>query len=268
MGIGILYYRPHYSPRTHGNMNTEFNPYSLKEKTILITGSSSGIGRAIAVYCSKMGARVIVTGRNSNRLDETLNLLEGEGHVAIIADLSSEEGISGLLKDIPKLDGLVLCAGIMEMWPVQYCTKKKFEKIYSTNLFAPIEILRSLIKKKLYNAGCSIVAISSVGGKEITVGNGIYGSGKVALTSFLKYVALETANKNMRVNTVSPGLILTPLQTNGVISEEDLNLEIEKVPMKRWGLPEDIAPGVVYLLSDASKYVTGTDLVIDGGYTI
>ncbi|MCM1483318.1 MAG: SDR family oxidoreductase [Muribaculaceae bacterium] len=245
------------------------SPFSLKGKTILVTGASSGIGKEIAIQCSKSGANLIITGRNENRLNETLNSLDGSGHKGIIADLSGDEGISLLIKELPILDGVVLAAGFVEMWPTLFATRKRFESIFATNLFSPIEIVRSILKKKLFNPGFSIVAIDSIAGTcDFCPANGIYGAGKAALSSFLKYVAVEHASKSVRVNTISPGMILTPMHTGGAVEAEKLEETVSKVPLKRWGQPEDIAYAAIYLLSEASSYVTGTDIKVDGGYTL
>lgn len=245
------------------------NPFSLIGKTILVTGASSGIGKAIALESSRMGATLVVTGRNNERLEETLNALTGEGHLAFVADLASEEEIVSLIEKLPKLDGLVLAAGISELWPVLFASKEKFDKIFDINLFSPIEIARRVIKKKLFHPGMSVVAIDSIAGSyDFCAANSIYGAGKAALKAFIKYLAVEMAPKKIRANTISPGMILTPLQTDGVLEEEKLQQTIDKVPLKRWGTPEDIAYCAVYLLSDASSYVSGTDICVDGGYTI
>lgn len=246
-----------------------YNPFSLKEKNILVTGASSGIGRGIAIECSKMGAQLIITGRNENRLNETMSLLEGQWHKTIIADLAEQGGLAYLVDQLPKLDGLVLNAGIVEMKPVSFATQKFFEKIYNINLFAPIELFRLIVKKKLFNSGFSVVAIDSVAGSgDFAPGNSIYGSGKAALKSFLKYASLEYSSKNVRINTISPGMIITPLQTNGEVEIEQLEKIISQLPINRFGQPEDIAFTTIFLLSSASSYITGTDIVVDGGYTI
>lgn len=250
-------------------MNTCYNPFSLDGKTILVTGASSGIGKACAIECAKAGARLIITGRNQSRLNETFDLLCGDGHRTVVADVSNEDGIKSLLSALPKLDGAVLAAGIVEMWPTLFATRERFNKIFDTNLFSPIEIVRSIIKKKIFNPGISIVAIDSIAGTSaFSPANGIYGSGKAALASFLKFVALENASKQIRINTISPGLILTPMHTNGVVEEEKLLETVAKVPLKRWGMPEDIAYAAIYLLSEASSYLTGSDIKVDGGCTI
>lgn len=251
-------------------MNTSYNPFSLVGKTILVTGASSGIGRATAIECSKLGARLIITGRNDKRLIETSSQLSGNTHIAIVADLSCQEEIELLINQIPvKLNGIVLAAGIVEMWPILYATKKRFEKIFTTNLFAPIELLRNIIKRKLFEENLSIVAITSIAGiYSFGPANSIYGAGKAALSSFLKYVALETASKGVRVNTVSPGMIYTPMHTEGSVEQEKLEEMIERIPIKRWGQPQDVANASVFFLSDASSYITGCDIKVDGGITI
>lgn len=246
-----------------------YNPFSLENKTILITGASSGIGKSCAIECSKMGAKLIITGRNEQRLNETLNSLEGVCHQSVLVDVSTEDGVKTLISNLPKLDGILLAAGIVEMWPVLFATRERFNKIFDTNLFSPIEIVRLIIKKKLYSPGLSVVAIDSIAGTtDFCPANGIYGAGKAALASFLKFVALENASKKIRINTISPGMILTPMHTGGAVEAEKLEETVDKVPMKRWGKPEDIAYGAIYLLSDASSYLTGSDIKIDGGYTI
>lgn len=246
-----------------------YNPFSLVGKTILVTGASSGIGKACAIECSRAGAKLIITGRNEQKINDTFKNLDGKGHQSVIADLSKDEGIKSLISSLPKLDGVLLSAGIVEMWPVLFATREKFNKIFDTNLFSPIEIVRLIIKKKLFNPGLSVVAIDSIAGTtDFGPANGIYGAGKAALASFLKFVALENASKKIRVNTISPGMILTPMHTDGIVEAEKLEETVSKVPMKRWGMPEDIAYGAIYLLSDASSYLTGSDIKIDGGYTI
>lgn len=245
-------------------------PFNLQGKRILITGASSGIGKSICVESSKMGAVVYATARNEHRLLETLNSLEGEGHEYYIADLTIAEDIEKLVDKLPKLDGVVLCAGIGETILLQYASRKKINGMFETNFFAQIELLRLLQKKKLLNRESSIIAISSVGGNfAFNLGNGPYGTTKAALSSWMKFAAQEFAPKKIRVNCICPGMIHTPLADEAkAISREDLDKYTETIPLKRYGYPEEVAWASIYLLSDASKYVTGTDLIIDGGTTI
>lgn len=242
------------------------NPYNLDGKTILITGASSGIGRATAIECSKLGAKVILTGRNEERLKETLNSLEGEGHSLICSDLTIETQLMSLVDSVTPVDGLVLCSGKGMMLPVQFSTREKFLDVLDTNFLYPIELLRALLKKKRINKGASVVAVSSMGGTHFyTVGNGVYGASKAALDSYMKFCARELAPKNVRVNTVLPAMIDTPLIHRGAVSDEEHAADAQTYPLKRYGKPEDVAYGIIYLLSDAAAWVTGTSLIIDGG---
>lgn len=245
------------------------NPFSLQDKTILITGASSGIGKCTAIECSKMGANVILTARNVERLTETLSMMEGENHKIVVCDQTIEEQIEGLVKEIVKIDGLFLCSGIGKTLPFQFCSKEKFNEVYVVNFFAPIELLRLLVKKKKLADKSSVVFVSSIAGSgSFNIGNSIYGSSKAALNSMMKFCAVELAKKQIRVNCICPGMIDAPLIHNGSLSEEQLQKDMETYPLKRYGTPNDIANGAIYLLSDASSWITGHTLVIDGGKTI
>ena len=245
------------------------NPFSLQDKTILITGASSGIGKCTAIECSKMGANVILTARNVERLTETLSMMEGENHKIVVCDQTIEEQIEGLVKEIVKIDGLFLCSGIGKTLPFQFCSKEKFNEVYVVNFFAPIELLRLLVKKKKLADKSSVVFVSSIAGSgSFNIGNSIYGSSKAALNSMMKFCAVELAKKQIRVNCICPGMIDTPLIHNGSLSEEQLQKDMGTYPLKRYGTPNDIANGAIYLLSDASSWITGHTLVIDGGKTI
>lgn len=250
-------------------MNTCYNPYSLEGKKILVTGASSGIGKATAIECSKLEASVIVTGRNEERLKATYDQLVGEGHAMIVADLTDEEHMKSLVKGIETLDGVVLCAGIADSIPVQFATKKKFDEIFATNFLATAELLRLLVKGKKMGKESSVVAISSIGGNySFDIGNGVYGASKAALSSWMKFAALELAPKKIRVNCVCPGMTRTSMTAAGTLTDEQLAADEARYPLGRYGNPEEIAWAVIYLLSDAAKWITGTDIVIDGGITI
>lgn len=250
-------------------MSICYNPFTLEGKTIFITGASSGIGQATAIECSKLGANLIVTGRNKTRLTETMSQLQPGNHVMIVADLCNADDIKELTSQLPMIDGLVLCAGINETIPVQFCSPRKFQKIFETNFFSSVELVRLTIKSKKIKSGGSIVAISSAGGNfAINFGNGIYGSSKSALSTWCKFLAQELALKKIRVNTICPGMVKTPLIESGAISSEQLTKDMCRYPLKRFGEPSEIAWSCIYLLSDASAWVTGTDLLIDGGYNL
>lgn len=246
-----------------------FNPFSLQNRTILVTGASSGIGRTTAIECSMMGAHVIITGRNQVRIDEVKHELNGTGHLGVIADLTQEDQLLNLVDQLPIVDGVVLCAGQGAVVPFKMADRKKINPVFEINYFAPVELLRLLIKKKKLANESSVVFVSSIGGVDsITIGNSIYGASKAAFNSAMRFCALELAPKKIRVNSVCPGMVNTSLIKGGAVSDEQHQADMLKYPLKRYGEPEDIAHGIVYLLSAASSWVTGHSLVIDGGYTV
>ena len=250
--------------------NMSYNPYSLEGKTILVTGASSGIGQKTAIECSKLGAKLIIIGRNVGRLQETFSQLVGEGHQQIVAELTNEGDLDNMVASLPLLNGLVLCAGIGgSTKPLLFCTKDSFSKVFEVNVLSTAEFLRLLVKKKKMAKESSVVIVSSIGGVRIfNPGNGVYGVSKSAINSLMKFCAVELAPKKIRVNSVNPGMVHTKLIENGAISEEQQKLDIDRYPLKRYGETIDVALGIVYLLSDASSWVTGHSLVIDGGLTI
>ena len=248
---------------------SNYNPFSLEGKTILVTGASSGIGQATAIECSKMGAKLVITGRNTERLQETFNQLEGEGHRQIIAELTDGDDVKRLVGECSELNGIVLCSGKGLTLPFPFCTTEKYQDMFSTNFFSPMELLRTLIKKKKIAKHGSIVFVASIGGNTgFSVGNAIYGATKAALASTMKFCALEFASRLIRVNTVNPGMTDTPLIHRSNLTDEQFTADSQRYPLKRYGQPMDIAHGIIYLLSDASSWVTGHSLVIDGGVSI
>lgn len=248
------------------------NPFSLEGKNILVTGASSGIGRGIAIECSKMGTTIILNGRNVDRLKETLNMMEGENHQIVIADIAKQEEIDKLVAELPQLDGCVLCAGIPQVCPVKHFKRQDIEDIFSVNTFAPIMITSALVKKKKLRKGSSVVLIESISGVLVgTKGDVSYNASKAALNGFMKGAALELASQGIRLNAINPGLVPTNilnLSNNMFAESHHTDIMLESYPMKRYGTPEDIAYGCIYLLSEASSWVTGTNIVIDGGYVL
>lgn len=246
-----------------------YNPFSLEGKTVLVTGASSGIGQATAIACSCLGANVVVTGRNAERLQATVNQLQKQPAAQIEADLTNYDAVENLVASLPPLDGAVLCAGNSTTLPLQFGTREKFDEMFDVNFFAPVELMRLMYKKKKLQKGASVVLIASIGGTHSFMpGNGIYGASKAALNSVMKYAAREYASRKVRVNSICPGMVDTPLIHRGTITEEQLAEDAKRYPLGRYGQPEDIANAAVYLLSDASSWVTGHDLVIDGGFSI
>lgn len=249
-------------------MNT-YNPFSLKGKTILVTGASSGIGKAIAIACAKMGARLLISGRNAQRLQETFLALEGKNHMQLISDLTQTDAISELVEHIPVIQGVVHSAGITKNLPFTFATREKMEEITAINFFVPAELTRMLLKAKKVEKGSSIVFISSVSGVWCAApGGSMYAASKGAINGLVKGLALDVAPKSIRVNCVNPGVIETHIFDEGIISAEQLEENKKQYPLKRFGTPEEVAYAVIYLLSDASAWVTGSNLLIDGGLTL
>ena len=243
-----------------------YNPFQLTNKTILVTGASSGIGRETAVKCSQMGAKVIACGRNQERLESTLSCLDGSGHQLFAGDLSCSDFLNELIGSIENIDGALLAASQTMLLPVLFSTEEKFKELFGNNFFPNVELLRLLMKKKKIRANGSVVYVVSVGGTNIfEPGLSAYGSAKAALNSFIRYAALEFASKKVRINGISPGSIDTPMLREGNVSKDSLEECVSRCPLKRLGTPEDVANGAIYLLSDASSWVTGQTLVIDGG---
>jgi NAD(P)-dependent dehydrogenase (short-subunit alcohol dehydrogenase family) len=246
-----------------------YNPFSLTEKTILVTGASSGIGRSIAIECSKIGATVVVTARNEERLNETLSQMEGEGHSVIVADLSNEDNRKYLVDKCPAIDGLVNCAGITKTLPFPFITNDVLAEVMGINFTAPALLSIELIKRKKLAKDSSIVFISSISGVMCAaIGSSIYSASKSAVNGLIKGMALDLASKGIRVNSVNPGVIETHIFDEGVITTEQLEEDKRRYPLKRHGKPEEVAYAVIYFLSDASSWVTGSSLIIDGGFTL
>ncbi|MDD4729367.1 MAG: SDR family NAD(P)-dependent oxidoreductase [Dysgonamonadaceae bacterium] len=250
----------------------EYNPFSLEGKTILVTGASSGIGRGIAVECSKMGAKLVIHGRDLGRLEKTLSMLAGDGHKAIQADLSKQEEIDRLVEQSPTINGIVHSAGIPKICAVKYIDRTLLEEIVNVNELAPILLTTGLLKKRKLQKKSSVVFVASMSGVFIgNIGEASYAATKGAIAGFIKSAALELAAQGTRVNTICPGLVPTSILSlsNEVFTEEQLkDTMYGRYPLKRVGTPEDIANASIYLLSDGSSWVTGINLLIDGGYCL
>ena len=247
----------------------QYNPFTLLDKTILITGASSGIGKAAAIECSKMGAKVIITARNVERLGQTIKQMAGSDHEYIQADLSRYEDIKKLVDNVPEIDGLVNNAGISKPILAQFISEEVVNAIFSVNTFAPIYLTQRLLKQKRIKNKGSIVFTSSISGLACSeVGESLYSASKAAINGFVKGAAIELATKGIRLNTVNPGLIDTNIFDEGIITKEQLEEKKKKYPLRRFGKPEEVAYAIIYFLSDASLWTTGANLIIDGGYTL
>ena len=251
------------------------NPFSIEGKTILVTGASSGIGRATAITCASMGARVVLVGRNVARLEKTQQSIRGleirglEVGEVFAADLTDEAQVQNLVEAVPAIDGIACCAGVADMNPFSFVTAEEMERVFKVNCFAPVMLVNKLLKAKKLNKGASVVFVSSVDGpKVVHAGNTVYSGSKSALVGMARNMAIDLAKKKIRVNCVLPGTTDTPMIRTENVTEEMLAENAKLFPLQRFAQPEEIANAIIYLLSDASSFVTGTELVVDGGYSI
>lgn len=242
-----------------------FNPFTLEGKTILVTGASSGIGRGIAIACSKMGASVIVNGRNEQRLSETMSEMEGDDNLSLAADLSDNVALAEMVAKLPKLDGIVHCAGIGQRVLCKQLQESDLDNMMNVNFKAPVMLQTEILKQKKINKSASIVYIASIACDSPTIGNAMYSASKGAIISYANCLALELAPRLIRVNCILPAMIWTDLIFKGGITEEELKEDEKKYPLKRYGKPEDIANLSIYLLSDASSWMSGSSIRITGG---
>ena len=242
-----------------------YNPFSLEGKTILVTGASSGIGRGVAVACSQMGAKIIVTGRNEERLAETLGMLNGDSHHYFICDITNAESVKDLVSNLPSLDGIVHCAGIDQRIPVKQLQEKDVDKVMNVNFRSPVLLQSCLLQQRKITKGASIIFIASVASWSPSIGHSIYSASKGAIVSYSKCLALELAARNIRVNCISPAMVWTDLIKQSGVTEEQLKEDESKYPLKRYGTPEDVANLALCMLSDASSWMTGSNVEITGG---
>lgn len=243
----------------------QFNPFSLSGKQILVTGASSGIGRGIALACAKMGATVILTGRNAERLNGTLSLMPAGDHKAISADLTKAEDIDHLVDALPKLDGFVQCAGVGSRVACKDVTQDTIDHTMNANFEAPVLLQSAILRKKKINKAASIVYVASIAAWSPSMGNGIYSASKGAIISYAQCLAQELAPRLIRVNCICPAMVWTDLVLQEGVTREDLQEDEKRYPLKRYGTPEDIANLAIYLLSDASAWMTGSNIEITGG---
>ncbi len=244
----------------------EYNPFSLQGKNILVTGASSGIGRSIAIECSRMGAVVYITGRNYVSLQETLSLMEKGLHQIITADLTDEESILKMVDKLPLLNGVIQNAGILERMLCKAAKAERIEKLMQTNFEGPVLLQKILLKKNKIEKSGSVVFVASRAPFAPSIGNAFYSATKGAILGYAKTLALEVAPRQIRVNCICPAMVWTEMAKKDA---EQMNANYEEVefkyPLKRFGKPEDVAYLAVFLLSDASSWMTGSQIDITGG---
>ena len=245
------------------------NPFSLEGKRILITGGASGIGKATASLCAQLGADLVLVDLNENGLLATSTEIGKETTIIYPINLTDEKELSSMVSSLPKLDGVVSNAGIVLSLLAKFNEISDMERIFKINTFSHINLIQELLKEKRLNKGASIVFTSSMSGVFCGLAGGsLYGATKSALVGYSKALALELAPRGIRVNTVHPGMIQTPLTANTALSHDVLEEDAKNYPLGRYGKPEEVAAAMVYLLSDATVWMTGTQLLIDGGYSL
>ncbi len=248
------------------------NPIDLSGKNILVTGASSGIGKGIAIFLSRVGANIIMAARNEEKLKETYNELEPGNHSYYLIDLNNLNEIEGMIDKIcsdgRKLNGIVHSAGISRTIPVQYLKMDDLKSIMSINFYSFVELVKHFSKRKYNDNGGSIVAISSISSKVGARGLSAYCASKGALESAIRSLALELAPKNIRINSIAPGMIKTQIYDGllDLVNNKDFETDLKKRQIMGLGTPEDVASGTAFLLSDASKFITGSSINVDGGY--
>jgi len=241
--------------------------FSLHNKKILVTGASSGIGKIIAEKLSEKGATLTITGRNELRLRTTLENLNGESHQSLIADLTNSTELQSLAEKTDRLDGVVFCAGIVQYMPVKHLNLSSFDEIFDVNFKSQIALYQQLHSKKKISQHASLVFISSISAVSAVPATLAYATSKAAINSAVRVLASELSKLGVRVNSISPGLIETPLLENTFLNKEVFEKNAVKYPLGP-GKCEDVANAVIFLLSDASRWITGTDLIVDGGYML
>lgn len=245
------------------------NPFTLEGKTVLVTGAASGIGRATAIQCAEMGAKVFLVDLNENGLQETQKIIAREDTEYRALDLTDLEKLTDMVSTLPKLDGVASNAGIVLSLLAKFSEPKDMERIFKINTFSHINLVQQLINQKKLNKGASIVFTSSMSGVYCGLAGGsLYGATKSAILGYTKALAIELAPRGIRVNTIHPGMIETPLTSGTALSKELLEEDAKNYPLGRYGKPEEIAYSIVYLLSDATVWMTGSQLLIDGGYSV
>lgn len=245
------------------------NPFSLEGKTILITGAASGIGKATALQCAEMGAKVILFDLNESGLKEIEADIPDNCQCVHAFNLTDFDRLCETVSSLPKLDGVVSNAGIFYSMLAKLSEKKDLERIFEINTFSHINLIQQLMAQKKLNKESSVVFTSSMSGVFCgAVGGSLYGATKSALAGYAKALAVELAPRGIRVNTIHPGMINTPLIHSTALSQDVLDLDKKNYLLGRYGEPEEVACSIVYLLSDATKWVTGTQLLIDGGFSV
>lgn len=244
------------------------NPFTLKNKTILVTGASSGIGAETSIKVAEMGANLILSARNKKRLKKTFAKLPKGNHQIIPADLTNSEDIQVLIKNIKGIDGIVHSSGIVRPFPIKFIGTKQINEMFDINYQGPVLLTSQLFRAKKINNGASLVFMSSISSQFPHKGGALYSGAKAAINTYSKTIALEYAIKNIRSNVINAAMVKTPIfdEAEKAITKKMMDKHGERYPLG-FGSPEDIANAIIFLLSDGSKWITGTEIKMDGGLT-
>jgi NAD(P)-dependent dehydrogenase (short-subunit alcohol dehydrogenase family) len=242
----------------------------LENKNVLVTGATSGIGYGTACRLLDAGCRIVAIGRNAARLDELVTLAP-DRVTAVPFDLLDFDAYRAYVLDLPAIDGLVHCAGVVDNNPIRFFSLEKYQRLIAINQTAPLLLTAELARANKINAGGSIVFVASINGPTVAIrGCAAYAASKAALVGISKVLALEMGHKNIRVNCVSPGMVETEM-TEGLtqLTEEAVRADRARYPLGgRYAKVKEVADSIAYLLSDAAGFVTGQNLIIDGGYSV
>ena len=256
-------------------MENVFNPFSLKGKNIIISGAASGIARQCAISCSKMGAHLVLLDLNEAGLRETMTMVERpEEHFTAVVNLTERNRVKDVVAEgvakVGKVSGLLNCAGISTTLPINAVKEETLDKFFKVNVYTGYYLTQEVCRRaNLSDEGASIVFFSSVAGSYGEAGKSVYGMTKGALKAVTKSLAVELARKNVRVNAVSPGVVVTPInQDLPHIADPEKRAALEASHLLGLGRTTDIANACIYLLSDAARWVTGINLFVDGGFTV
>ncbi len=244
-------------------------PFHLNNKTILVTGASSGIGRQVAITISKMGGTVVLTGRNNEALENTKSHLEGNNHKILSCNLLDENDRKSLINNLPNIDGVVNSAGVVKPFPIKFINQDKIDETLNINYEIPLLLMGELTKAKKLNKNSSVVFLSSISGQHPHKGGALYSASKAAIESLSKVFALENYHLGIRSNCISPAMVKTEMyeEAEKGMSKESMDEHVNQYPLGV-GYPEDVANAVIFLLSDASRWITGINITLDGGFLL
>lgn len=243
----------------------------LTGRRVLVTGASTGIGRAVAVLLARLGARIAANGRDAERLAATLAALPGEGHAAVPFDLGDSDSVpawvKGLTEDGGPFDGLAHCAGMQANKPVRGIDRAFFDQILHANLLSALALARGFRQKGCHGPQAALVLVSSVAAEIGQPGNVVYSASKGGLVSATRGLAMEFLRDGIRVNCVEPAMVETEMMERfrRTTTQEQFDAIRAAHPMG-FGRPDDVASAIAFLLSDASRWINGTTLPVDGGY--